>query len=84
MGPFQRIPSALKSRLPFPGPERGRGTALLVNALEEGLIDAVVTVSEDRWTFALISGHLSSDALIHRQEQHSWWVPRWWRPLKTR
>ncbi len=55
----------------------GAVTAILTNALEEGLIDAVVTVTEDRWTLRPSSAVItSSDALIHYAgSRYSWWVP---------
>jgi coenzyme F420 hydrogenase subunit beta len=77
MGPFQEILSA-KAAFAVPRAQSGGAvTALLVNALEEGLIDAVVTVSEDRWTLRPSSVVISSsDALIHQAgSRYSWWVP---------
>ncbi|NLA38505.1 MAG: 4Fe-4S dicluster domain-containing protein [Methanomicrobiales archaeon] len=55
----------------------GAVTAILVNALDEGLIDAVVTVTEDPWTLKPASVVItSSDALIqHAGSRYSWWVP---------
>jgi len=77
MGPFQEILSA-KAAFVVPRAQSGGAvTALLVNALEEGLIDAVVTVSEDRWTLRPSSVVISSaDAIIHQAgSRYSWWVP---------
>lgn len=77
MGPFQEILSA-KAAFAVPRAQSGGAvTALLVNALKEGLIDAVVTVSEDRWTLRPSSVVISSsDALIHQAgSRYSWWVP---------
>ena len=55
----------------------GAVTAILVNALDEGLIDAVVTVTRDPWTMKPASAVItSSDALIqHAGSRYSWWVP---------
>jgi coenzyme F420 hydrogenase subunit beta len=55
----------------------GAVTALLVNALEEGMIDAVVTVSEDRWTMKPSSAVItSSEELIFQAgSRYNWWVP---------
>jgi len=55
----------------------GAVTAILMNALDAGLIDAVVTVAEDRWSLkpkaVLIT---KSDALIHEAgSRYNWWVP---------
>ena len=55
----------------------GAVTAILANALDEGLIDAVVTVTEDRWTLKPSSVILTrSDVLIQQAgSRYSWWVP---------
>ena len=55
----------------------GAVTAILVNALDEGLIDAVVTVTRDPWTMKPSSAVIpSSDALIqHAGSRYAWWVP---------
>lgn len=55
----------------------GAVTAILTSALEQGLIDAVVTVTEDRWTLRPSSAVItSSDTLIHHAgSRYSWWVP---------
>ncbi len=52
-------------------------TAILANALDEGLIDAVVTVNEDRWTLKPSSVVITkSDVLMHQAgSRYSWWVP---------
>jgi len=55
----------------------GAVTAILANALDDGLIDAIVTVTEDRWTLmpssVIITG---SDVLIQQAgSRYSWWVP---------
>jgi coenzyme F420 hydrogenase subunit beta len=55
----------------------GAVTAILANALDEGLIDAVVTVTEDRWTLKPSSVVITkSEVLIqHAGSRYSWWVP---------
>jgi coenzyme F420 hydrogenase subunit beta len=55
----------------------GAVTAILANALDEGLIDAVVTVTEDRWSLKPSSVVITrSDVLIHQAgSRYSWWVP---------
>ncbi|WAC04402.1 MAG: Coenzyme F420 hydrogenase/dehydrogenase, beta subunit C-terminal domain [Methanoregula sp.] len=55
----------------------GAVTAILANALDEGLIDAVVTVTEDRWTLKPSSVVITkSDVLINEAgSRYSWWVP---------
>ncbi len=71
---------ALAARAAFEIPRRQSGgavTAILANALDEGLIDAVVTVTEDPFTLeprsAVITG---SEALVHEAgSRYSWWVP---------
>jgi coenzyme F420 hydrogenase subunit beta len=77
LGPFQEILSA-KAAFVVPRAQSGGAvTAILVNALEEGLIDAVVTVSEDRWTLRPSSVVItSSEELIHQAgSRYNWWVP---------
>jgi coenzyme F420 hydrogenase subunit beta len=55
----------------------GAVTAILVNAIDMGLIDAVVTVTEDRWTLKPSSVVITkSDLLISQAgSRYSWWVP---------
>ncbi|MBN1195083.1 MAG: Coenzyme F420 hydrogenase/dehydrogenase, beta subunit C-terminal domain [Methanomicrobiaceae archaeon] len=55
----------------------GAVTAILKNALEEDLIDAVVTVGEDKWTMKPFSTLItSSGELIHHAgSRYNWWVP---------
>ena len=55
----------------------GAVTAILANALDEGLIDAVVTVTEDHWTLRPSSVVITkSDVLIQQAgSRYSWWVP---------
>jgi coenzyme F420 hydrogenase subunit beta len=71
---------ALAARSAFEIPRRQSGgavTAILANALDEGLIDGVVTVTEDRFTLEPRSAVItSSEALIHEAgSRYSWWVP---------
>jgi coenzyme F420 hydrogenase subunit beta len=71
---------ALAARAGFEVPHRQSGgavTAILANALDEGLIDGVVTVTEDRFTLEPRSAVItSSEALIHEAgSRYSWWVP---------
>ena len=61
-------------------PERQSGgavTAILAGALDAGLIDAVVTVTADRWTLKPSSVVITrSDVLIGQAgSRYSWWVP---------
>ncbi len=77
LGPYLEIVTA---RAAFDIPRKQSGgavTAILVNALDEGLIDAVVTVSEDRWTLRPSSVVItSSEELIHQAgSRYNWWVP---------
>jgi len=55
----------------------GAVTAILANALDEGLIDAIVTVTEDRWTLKPSSVIITkTDVLIEQAgSRYSWWVP---------
>ena len=55
----------------------GAVTAILANALNEGLIDAIVTVTEDRWTLKPSSVIITkTDVLIQQAgSRYSWWVP---------
>ena len=77
LGSYQEIVAA---RSVFPVERKQSGgavTAILVNALDEGLIDAVVTVTRDPWTMKPSSAVITaSDALIqHAGSRYSWWVP---------
>jgi coenzyme F420 hydrogenase subunit beta len=70
----------LAARSAFEIPRRQSGgavTAILASALDEGLIDGVVTVTEDRFTLEPRSAVItSSEALIHEAgSRYSWWVP---------
>ena len=55
----------------------GAVTALLANALDIGLLDAVVTVTEDLWTLKPHSMIITrSEALIAKAgSRYNWWVP---------
>jgi coenzyme F420 hydrogenase subunit beta len=55
----------------------GAVTAILANALDEGLVDAVVTVTEDRWSLKPSSVVITrSDVLVQQAgSRYSWWVP---------
>ena len=55
----------------------GAVTAILVNALEEGLIDAVVTVTADPWTQKPQSAVITkTDVLVTKAgSRYAWWVP---------
>jgi len=71
---------ALAARAALEIPRRQSGgavTAILGNALDEGLVDGVITVTEDRFTLEPRSAVItSSDALIHEAgSRYSWWVP---------
>jgi coenzyme F420 hydrogenase subunit beta len=64
----------------FDVPHRQSGgavTAILANALDEGLVDAVVTVTEDRWSLRPSSVVITkSDVLVQQAgSRYSWWVP---------
>jgi coenzyme F420 hydrogenase subunit beta len=64
----------------FDVPRRQSGgavTAILVNALEEGLIDAVVTVTADPWTLRPSSAVITrTEALVQSAgSRYNWWVP---------
>ena len=70
----------LSAKAAFEIPHRQSGgavTAILANALDEGLIDAVVTVTEDPWTLRPSSAVITkSDVLIREaSSRYSWWVP---------
>jgi coenzyme F420 hydrogenase subunit beta len=55
----------------------GAVSAILANALDLGMIDAVVTVTSDPWTLKSSSTVItSSDVLIHNAgSRYNWWVP---------
>jgi coenzyme F420 hydrogenase subunit beta len=71
---------ALSGKAAFEVPRRQSGgavTAILASALDEGLLDGVVTVTEDRFTLEPRSAVItSSDSLVHEAgSRYSWWVP---------
>ena len=71
---------AIAARAAFDVPRRQSGgavTAILASALDEGLLDGIVTVTEDRFTLEPRSAVItSSSALIHEAgSRYSWWVP---------
>lgn len=55
----------------------GAVTAILVTALQQGLIDAVVTVTEDRWTLKPASVVITTaeELIYHAGSRYNWWVP---------
>ncbi|MEI8332012.1 MAG: Coenzyme F420 hydrogenase/dehydrogenase, beta subunit C-terminal domain, partial [Methanomicrobiales archaeon] len=55
----------------------GAVTAILANALDQGLIDAIVTVTEDRWTLKPSSVIITKSYVLVQQagSRYSWWVP---------
>ncbi|MCS3924777.1 Coenzyme F420 hydrogenase/dehydrogenase, beta subunit C-terminal domain [Methanosalsum natronophilum] len=72
--------SIVSGRASLDVPRRQSGgavTSILVNALEAGLIDSVVTVAEDPWTLKPYSTVISdSDILISKAgSRYNWWVP---------
>ncbi len=77
LGEFEEITAARSTFDVERKQSGGAVTAILMSALEEGLIDAVVTVTEDRWTLKPSSAVItSSDALVHHAgSRYSWWVP---------
>ena len=69
---------AAKAAFEIPHKQSGGAvTAILSSALDAGLIDAVVTVTEDRFTLRPSSVIItSSEVLIHQAgSRYSWWVP---------
>ncbi len=82
-GPRESIGPAItiiSGRASFDVPKKQSGgavTAILSNALDEGLIDAVVTVSEDRWSLRPSSVVITStEELVHQAgSRYNWWVP---------
>ena len=77
LGTYLELLSA-KSGFTVPRKQSGGAvTAILVNALDEGLIDAIITVTEDRWTLKPSSVIITkSDVLIQQAgSRYSWWVP---------
>lgn len=72
--------SILSAKAAFSIPRKQSGgavTAILASALDEGMIDAVVAVVEDRWNLKPSSVVItSSGELIHQAgSRYNWWVP---------
>jgi len=70
--------TAAKAEFEIPRKQSGGAvTALLANALDTGLVDAVVTVTEDPWTLKPSSMVITkSEALINQAgSRYNWWVP---------
>ena len=67
-GPFENIPGRQSG---------GAVTAILAHALDTGMIDAVVTIGEDRFTLRPHSVVITShEQLLHEAgSRYSWWVP---------
>nr|WP_319375270.1 Coenzyme F420 hydrogenase/dehydrogenase, beta subunit C-terminal domain [uncultured Methanoregula sp.] len=77
LGKYLELVSA-KATFEIPHRQSGGAvTAILANALDEGLIDAIVTVTEDRWTMQPSSVIITkSDVLVQQAgSRYSWWVP---------
>jgi coenzyme F420 hydrogenase subunit beta len=78
--PLGNYISILSAQAAFTIPRKQSGgavTAILANALDEGFIDAVVTVTEDRWTLQPASVVITSSGDLIQQagSRYSWWVP---------
>lgn len=77
LGDYLEI-TAGKAEFDIPKKQSGGAvTALLANALDIGLLDAVVTVTEDLWTLKPHSMIITrSEALIAKAgSRYNWWVP---------
>lgn len=77
LGDYRWVKAA-RSATPVPHRQSGGAvTALLANALSEDLIDAVVTISEDRVTLRPFSTVITTqEELVHTAgSRYSWWVP---------
>jgi coenzyme F420 hydrogenase subunit beta len=77
LGPYLEL---LSAKAGFEVPHRQSGgavTAILANALDEGLIDAIVTVTEDRWTLKPSSVIITKTNVLIQEagSRYSWWVP---------
>ncbi|MBN2733880.1 MAG: Coenzyme F420 hydrogenase/dehydrogenase, beta subunit C-terminal domain [Methanomicrobiaceae archaeon] len=76
-GEYIRIDAA-KSVAEIPGRQSGGAvTAILANALKTGIIDAVVTVSQDSWTQKPKSVLITSEEAIIATagSRYNWWTP---------
>jgi len=70
--------AAAKAAFNIEGKQSGGAvTAILLNAFEQGLIDAVVTVTEDKWTHHPASVVITSSNILIQQagSRYNWWVP---------
>jgi len=77
LGEYTGLMSA-KAAFDVPGRQSGGAvTAILAGALDAGLIDAVVTVTEDKWTLKPSSVVITtSEVLVQKAgSRYSWWVP---------
>ncbi len=77
LGDYIEIVSA-RTTLDVPRKQTGGAvTAILVTALREKLIDAVVTVAEDRWTLKPVSVVITDtgELVHHAGSRYNWWVP---------
>lgn len=77
LGNYLEIVSA-RATLDIPRRQTGGAvTALVLTALEQGLIDAVVTVTEDPWTKRPASVVITQagDIVHHAGSRYNWWVP---------
>ncbi len=77
LGDYLEI-TAGKAEFDIPKKQSGGAvTALLANALDIGLLDAVVTVTEDLWTLKPHSMIITrNEALIAKAgSRYNWWVP---------
>jgi coenzyme F420 hydrogenase subunit beta len=76
LGTYVELLSA-KSTFEVPRKQSGGAvTAILANALDEGLIDAIVTVTEDRWTLKPSSVIITTtDVLTQVQTYCGHWSP---------
>ncbi|MFA6332652.1 MAG: Coenzyme F420 hydrogenase/dehydrogenase, beta subunit C-terminal domain [Methanoregula sp.] len=77
LGEYLEI-SAAKAAIDVPHRQSGGAvSAILASALDEGLIDAVVTVTEDPWTLRPSSVVITESGVLIGQagSRYSWWVP---------
>ncbi|MCQ1539342.1 hypothetical protein FTO68_10155 [Methanocalculus taiwanensis] len=77
LGEFRSIISA-KAGIAIPHRQSGGAvTAILADALDNGLIDAVVCVAEDRFTLKPESVVITSSGELIKQagSRYAWWVP---------
>lgn len=77
LGTYQKILSA-RATLDIPRKQTGGAvTAILLTAMRQGLIDAIVTVTEDRWTMKPASVVItnSEELVVHAGSRYNWWVP---------